>query len=364
MTLGCSLTALSLIILARGICAAFSVTRLDIYSSLYYMFGNGSVLATNLIMSILLAAAVCFLAVSVFAARSSASKSGGSLSLLKIASVVSIVFTALMMLISFASVSVMNYSQVSQILSEMPNDSAALYSSYNGNANGLFWGTLLMGSCVLMVEISLIRFSNGLSRSLNNGEAVKPGTALMSISALAGSIISGIVFCAVLYQLVTPSALYRYSVYNDLQTTEALAPANLALNSMNVLLYACAVVFFIAATIIAFSYAANIDSINRSAKTQAYSNRYVASNPQNLPDYASPANYNYHQPANFTPVYDANRYYQAANRNIYAGEVPPVPEAPVNPFKPQPSMTQYPASAEASAPEQTAAPAAKADENK
>ena len=360
MTLGCSLAALSIIILARGVIAAFTGTKLDIYSSLYFMFGSGSVLITNLIMTILLAAGTFFLAIGLFSARSSA-KSSGSVSLLKTASVVSIVITSLLMLVSFASVSVLNYAQISEITSTNPNGTSIAYYAYNGNTNGLFWGTLLLGAAVLMAEISLIRLANGLSRNMTAGETVKPGTALLSISALSGAVIAGITFCAVLYQLVTPSELYRYSIYNDLQTSEALAPANLALNSLNVLLFACAVVFFVTATIIGFSYAASIDTINRANRTQAYSNQFVASNPQNLPDYTTPANYQYNQPQTFTPVYDANRYYQAANRNIYAGEVPPVPAAPVNPFKPQPSMTQYPAQTPA-APAASEAAAEKAPE--
>ncbi len=349
LTLGCSLSAIAVIVLARAVCAAVTSQKLDVYDSLYFMFGSSSVFFVNLIMGILLAAAIGFLAVGVFAARGAAkdNASAGSVKMLKTASVVGVVMTGIMMLLAFSSVGVLNYARVGSMTSQTPDGSATIQLASANNADMLFWAAILLGTVALLTEISLIRFSNGLYRNLKNAETVKPGTAIMSIASLIGGIVSAVIFCTVLYQLVTPSQAFRYSIANDLATTDALAPGTLVLNSLNVLLYACIVVFFVAATITAFSYAANIDTINRAARGYAYNNMYSASNPMNLPDYSGPANYNYHQTPSFTPVYDANRYYQSANKSIYDGVNPPVPKAPVNPFKPQQQpLTQYPSQPE------------------
>lgn len=334
-TLGCSLGTLSLIILGRAICAAIGNQKLDELSSLYFMFGGSSVFIVNLIFGIIAAAVVFFLAVGVFASRS-----GSSASLLKTASLTATVVTAVYIVISFASVSVLNYAQVSAF-SSLHSDKVT-YLMYNNNATNLFWCTILLGASLLMTEISLIRLSNSLNRNINSGENVKYGTVLLSVSALIATGICTIIFCVSLYNLVTPSELYRYSIANDLSAAEPLGPATLILNCLNVAMYACAVVVFVAAAIIAFSYAAAIDTINRAARGYAYNNMYTATNPQQFPDYTVPGNYNYNQSQTFTPLYDNNRYYSTVNRNIYAGEVPPVPEPPVNPFKQNAPMTQYP----------------------
>ena len=73
---------------------------------------------------------------------------------------------------------------------------------------------------------------------------------------------------------------------------------------------------------------------------RAYSNGHEAANPENIPDYTGPENYNYNQSPNFVPYYNAKKSFDAVNRNIYTGEVPPIPPTPEMPFKPK---TQYPA---------------------
>ncbi|MBQ1659728.1 MAG: hypothetical protein II059_07760, partial [Clostridia bacterium] len=104
-------------------------------------------------------------------------------------------------------------------------------------------------------------------------------------------------------------------------------------------------VMFISLVMIAFSYAAAMDSIKRAARAFAYNQMHMANDPNNIPDYAAQGNYNYNQQKTYTPYFDMNRQYQDVYRNIYNGEVTPSPEPPVNPFKPAPASmprTQYP----------------------
>lgn len=353
-TLGCSLGTLSLLILARAICAAIGNQKLSELSSLYFMFGSSSVFIVNLIFGIIVAACVFFLAVGVFSARS-----GGSASLLKTSALTATVVTSVFMVISFASVSVLNYAQISAMASA--HSDAQTFFIYNNNATNLFWVTILLGAALIMSEIGLIRLANSFNRNLTSGENVKYGTVILSIAALVGTGICAIVFCVSLYNLVTPSDLYRYSVANDLANAETFDTATLVLNCLNVAMYACAVVVLVAAAVIAFAYAASIDTINRSARGFAYNTMYTATDPQQYQDYTVPNNYNYNQTPTFTPVYDANRYYNTVNKNVYGGEVPPVPEPPVNPFKMNAPMTQYPAKQQVQ-PEAPAAPSADAEQ--
>ena len=344
--LGCSLSAISLVLLTRAIISAVSSQRLDIYASLYYLFGSSSIFIVNIIMGIILAAAALFMAVGIFTARSGVTNfspmSSSTFTVMKASAIFAVIITAVTIIISFASVSVLNYNYVSNTANLKPTDS--MYFYYNSNADSLFWATILLGAAAVMSECALIRLSSSLQRNIKKAEPVKNGAVLLSISSIIGTVISSVIFCITLYSLVVPSRSYRERIYNDLPAA-GLEPSTLALNTLNIVIYAAAAVVFISAVISAFSYAVSIDLINKRIRQSAYNNIHTAVNPQNYPDYTVPGNYNYNQPPEFVPYYDLNRSHQSTYKNIYTGEVPPAPETPVNPFLPQqPTIprTQYP----------------------
>ena len=72
MTLGISLIVLAGGILGRAICAMIFSQRLSVLNSLYQIFGTGSVPIVNIIIGVLTAFMLVFLAIGLFSARSGA----------------------------------------------------------------------------------------------------------------------------------------------------------------------------------------------------------------------------------------------------------------------------------------------------
>lgn len=334
-TLGCSLGVLGVSVLARAICSAADQKQLDLYASLYYMFGSSSVFIVNIVMGSIIAAALFFLAAGIFSARSAILRNEtieNATGMMKISSVTALVITAIYIVIAFASVGVLNHTQISE---------ASLVSA---SANSLFTAAFFLGAVTIAAEISLIRLSGSINKNIGSSDTVKKGSALLSVSSIAGASVAFGIFCAALYTLVIPSESYRQSIIKDLPV-KALEPSKIIMDSINIVLYISLLVMFISLVMIAFSYAAAMDSIKRAARAFAYNQMHMANDPNNIPDYAAQGNYNYNQQKTYTPYFDMNRQYQDVYRNIYNGEVTPTPEPPVNPFKPAPASmprTQYP----------------------
>lgn len=333
--LGCSLGVLGVTVLARAICSAADQKQLDLYASLYYMFGSSSVFIVNIVMGSIIAAALFFLAAGIFSARSAILRSDTAenpTGMLKMSSVTAVIITAVYIVIAFASVGVLNYTQISTS------------SPVSASGNSLFTAAFFLGTVTLSAEISLIRLAGSINKNIRSSDTVKKGSALLSVSSIAGAAVAFGIFCAALYTLVIPSDSYRQAMIKDLPV-KALEPSKIILDSVNIILYASLLVMFVSLTTIAFSYASAMDMIKRNARAFAYNQMHIANNPNNIPDYASQGNYNYNQQKTYTPYFDMNRQYQDVYRNIYNGEVQPAPEPPVNPFRPAPvsiPRTQYP----------------------
>lgn len=330
MTLGVSLIALALLIFGRGIGAMINKQKLSVCYSLYQMFGSDSIGIVNILTSTATAAILVALAFALIISRTGAKAepvSAGGLSFLKISLAAAIVYTAVAVIVSFASVGVINYTDI---------------EGYNGNINytatGLFWLTLILGTAIICCEIAFVRFANSLSTNLTTGNIAKKGTFLIFAAAVLGFIASIVNFCIKLYKLVSPPENYIEDINADKKTAELTNP-ELLLNSFNVLIFAALLVIFVCLVILAGSYAMHADDIIRGARMRAYSNGHEFANPENIPDYTGPENYNYNQSPNFVPYYNAKKSFDAVNRNIYTGEVPPIPPTPEMPFKPK---TQYP----------------------
>lgn len=347
ITLSVSLITLALIIFGRGISAMFNKQKLSVCYSLYQMSGSDSIGLVNIVTSAITAALLIALAFALIMSRSASKTepaSTGGLAFLKVTLAVSIIYTAVAVTISFISVGVINYTDI---------------DGYNGNINytatGLFWLTIVLGTAILCCEIAFVRFANSLSTNLLTGNIAKKGTFLIFVSAILGVIASLVNFCVKLYKLVSPPDNYIEDINADKKVAE-LSNAEILLNSFNVLIFAALIVVFICLFILAGSYAMHADDFLRSARMRAYSNGHEFVNPENIPDYTGPENYNYNQSQNFVPYYNARKNYDAVNRNIYTGEVPPVPPTPEMPFKPK---TQYPANTDRSAAPAPQAPSAR-----
>ena len=340
MTLGIGLAILSVLVLLKSICAAVYAQRDNLYASLYYIFGSGSVSVVNIIMGVITSVTVFAVAMGVLTARFTTNRSSGSFGMLKASLIASIVVTILLIVCSFASVTVMNYSSVEA------ESSTYYFGRYvNSDAEVLFWMTIILGALLIFSEISLIRFTGSLSANAENNSMKKNGIVISAFASVSSAVFSIIAFGVCLYNLVTPSSEYVNSIYKDTAAT-GLQTSKLLLDTANVVIFATLVVVFIAIAVMVSSYSAAIDKILKIERANAYNETHSVLNPVEYPNYTTPNNYNYYQSQNFAPFYDANRAYYDVNKNIYTGEVPPVPQAPVNPFTPAASKTQYPAAAQ------------------
>ena len=330
MTLAVSLIVLAVGILGRGICAMIYYQKISVLNSLYQIFGTGSVAIVNIIISVLTSLVLIAVAVGLFYAKSSISNepaSAAGLSFLKTVLIIAAVYSALGIVVSFASVSVINYTDIDG------------YTGFiNFSATGMFWLTFFLGIALLCVEISFIRMCSAMTENLRDGSIVKK--RCRSFLLCRNDRYSHL--CSRFLRQALPSCQSSCRLYQNITADRAartLSGAQLILNCFNVIIFAAAVVIFVSLVIIAASYATANDNILRSARSSYYNAGHTVINPENLQDFSSAQNYNYHQSPDFTPYYQANQTYQTVNKNIFNGEVPPVPQAPQNPFIPK---TQYP----------------------
>ncbi len=331
VTLSVSLMALGLIVLGRAICAMIFDSRLSVLSSVYQIFGSGSAPVVNIIFGTLTSLLLIFLAIGLFFAKAGVNAeppTGAGLTFLKLGTVVSLIYTALAVVVSFASVSVINY-----------NDIDGYKDGINFTATGLFWFTLFLGVSIICCEIGLLRFAGSIHRNITDGFIAKKGTALLFLMAVIGALTSVIAFCVKLFKLVSPPKEYIERISAD-KAVKGLENSEMILNSFNVLIFAALAVIFVCLAAMAGSYAMSADMIIRNSRLAAYNQAHSVPSTGNIPDYTTPNTYNYNQSAGFTPYHKANQYYQDIYKNIYTGQTPPVPQAPENPFKPK---TQYPA---------------------
>ena len=330
VALGVTLFVLAGTILGRGIYAMINNQRLTVCNSLYQIFGVGSVPVVNLIISIITSAIIVMLALGLFFARIGAKSdppSVAGLAFLKLSLVIAAIYTALAVVVSFASVSVINY-----------NDIEGYTGPINFSATALFIFTFLIGLSLLCCEIGFIRFCGSLMTNLTQGQIAKKGPGLVFVFGGIGILTSIVAFCIKLFHLVAPPKDYIANINAD-KGAAGLNNAELLINCFNVILFGGLIFVFICMAMMAGSYAISADTVLRSARMSSYNMGHTVSDPQNIPDFANNQNYNYNQSADFTPYYNQKAAFHSVNENVYNGEVPPIPPAPEMPFKPK---TIYP----------------------
>lgn len=331
VTLSVTLLIMAAAILGRAICAMIWSQRLSVYHALYQLFGTGSVPVVNIVIGALTACVLVFLAIGLFSARSGANSMPpvtAGLSFLKVGLIVSLVYTSLAVVTSFASVSVINR-----------NDIEGYVGFINLSATGLFIFTLFLGIAAICCQAAMIRLCGAMTANLQSGTLVKKGAGLTFLGGVIGVVTAAVDFFIKLFHLVAPPKGYLESINAD-KATAGISNAEMLINVFNIVIFAAAVVIFVCLMILAGSYAIRCDDVIRAGRNGAYNiGHQTAFNPESVPDYATPQTYNYQQAQGFVPYYIGNQNYQNVNSNVYTGTVPPVPQAPENPFKPK---TQYP----------------------
>ena len=304
--------------------------RLTVCNSLYQIFGVGSVPVVNLVTAIMTAAILVMLALGLFMSRMGAKTdppSVAGLAFLKVSLIIAIIYTAFAIIASFASVSVINYTDVEG------------YTGFiNFSATGLFIFTFLIGLSVLCCEIAFVRFCNSLIINLQQGQIAKKGPGLIFTAGAIGIITSVVAFCIKLFKLIAPPKDYIANINAD-KGASGLNNAELLINCFNVIIFAGIILMFICMAMMAGSYAIGADTILRASRMSSYSTGHIMNNPEDIPDFSNAQNYNYNQSPNFTPFYNQKSTYHRVNNNVYNGDVPPIPPAPEMPIKPK---TTYP----------------------
>ena len=330
VTLGVTLLILAGAFLTRGIYAMIANQPLTVCSSLYQIFGAGSVPIVNLITSIMTAAVFIMLSLGLFMSRMGAKTdppSVAGLAFLKISLIIAIIYTAFAVIASLASVSVINYTDIEG------------YTGFiNFSATGLFIFTFLFGLTAICCEIAFVRFCNSLMINLQHGQIAKKGPGLIFFASAIAIFTSLIAFCIKLFKLIAPPKDYIANINAD-KGAPGLNNAELIINCFNVIIFAGVFLMFICMAMMAGSYAIGADTILRASRMSSYSMGHTVTDPQNIPDFSNSANYNYNQSSDFAPFYNQKATYHSVNKNLYNGDVPPIPPAPEMPFKPR---TTYP----------------------
>ncbi len=330
ITLGVTLLIMAAAILGRGICAMIWSQRLSVCNALYQLFGSGSVPVVNIVTGVVSACVLVFLAIGLFSARSGANSNPpitSGFSFLKVGLVVAIIYTSLTVIASFASVSVINR-----------NDIEGYFGFINLSATGLFIFTLFLGIAVICCEAAMLRLCSSMTANLQSGALVKRGAGLVFLGGVIGVVTAAVDFCVKLFHLVAPPKGYIESINAD-KATASLSNAEMLVNTFNIVIFAAAAVAFVCLMVLAGSYAIRCDDVIRAGRNGFSNVGHSVPNPEGVMDYANAQTYNYQQTPGYVPYYVGNQTYQNVNSNIYTGAVPPVPQAPENPFKPK---TQYP----------------------
>ena len=305
-----TLFILAAVLLGRSICAMIYSQRLSVCQSLYQIFGTGSVPIVNIVVGVVTACLLVFLAIGLFSARSGANSNPpmtAGLSFLKIGLIISIVYTSLAVITSFASVSIVNMNPEGYI------------GFINISATGQFILTLFFGIAMICGEAAMLRLCSAMTTNLQSGAIVKKGAGMAFLAGVVGVVTGAVAFFIKLFRLVAPPKDYLQNIAAD-KSVDGITSADMLLNAFNVLIFA--------------AVAATVGLII--ACVMSYLLQRTRIRGRTIPNFLITL-------GSGTPsvviALGLIMTYQNVNSNIYNGTVPPVPQAPENPFMPK---TQYP----------------------
>ena len=294
VTLSVSFLALAVFEIIQTFFSSLNAKRLNFLESVYYMLGDGSISIVNIVFGAAIFLILITITAGLFITHEGAVKNSGShlrtgLNMTLYALSVSIVFEVICIVISLASISIINYNYYVSI----KNNST--YESYEStSAINLFFLTVVFGAAAVTLTISLIRLILSFKRNIFNKEISKKGAILTVISSIFAAVIIGCVFCTTLFSLVFP----QY----DRSNPQAPDPAELTMNTLYLLITASLVVIFIVIPIVVFyfmSYIENktINSVAVYNNVQTYNaNSYL---PQNSGYASYPNNQNFNSAQNY-----------------------------------------------------------------
>lgn len=247
---------LSALIIFQTVIYTVSGDKISMISSLYYMCGNKNISVVNAVFGtvISLASVLFFVSFLLIYLKAKANESVTSgCSALTFSSVVYIIVSCITIAVSFASISVLRYesSQLNSLYDSREFTQAP--SSYStAQANYDFFVYILFGTAAIILGIGAVRLSLAMKKaSLGTEVPSNRGGALFLTGAVMSIILTTVSFFTTLGMLVIPD------------TSENLKPITLLGSTVNVLIFAAAVVLFYGVCFLASHYNDNVNKIFR-----------------------------------------------------------------------------------------------------
>ncbi|MDD6488900.1 MAG: hypothetical protein PUG48_03665 [Clostridia bacterium] len=295
VTLTVSTAAFSLFVLLGSLASAFSFQKISVLESLYYLFGNDSVMAVNLVVGLLVFAAFAIMtaamAITHSGSKGDSSKLVKGLNLMLGSLIYMVILASCLVIVSLSSISVTYYQSV---IGNKLKDSH-YYTDYS-NSSFNFFVYVLFGAGAITLIIALIRLVLSMRRAALGQTLTAKGAGLALISSIACASLTGISFIVNLCRLVMPDS---YIVTNtDTAPDIVFNPSVLMLLMLNVIISAAMVVILTDIPVITSLYSSEVHRMNRSLSNNMYSN------------------------------YATNVYNQTPNRTPYTNPVQPQPYVP------------------------------------
>ncbi len=281
LTLFLSMLAVTILQLVRTLFISLSGKQLDIFESMYYIFGLGSINVVNFVFELILCVICVILTLGIFITYKNALKDDVSLSvtglnMILYSLMVSVFVEIIYVVISLCSASVI-YNGGYAINYGLTNTKSY---EYELSAFGLFSRTLWIGSIAITLTIALIRLVLAFKRNLFGTDFSKKGSILTMVSGITAAFASCCTFCWSLFALVFfNDSSERDYLSNDRYSQPKIPdPAVLCINMLNILITAAMSIALITLAVIVGYFIVNM---NKSRNKYAYANKMVPY--QNLP---------------------------------------------------------------------------------
>ena len=315
LTMTITSAAFTLFFLFTTITSSFSKQKNDVLASLYYFFGDNSVMAVNLIVGTIVTILFLLLTLGLLMAYLGAIKNEDSKMLQGINIILGsliymVILASCMIIVAFTSISVTYYQATA-----LNNDTNSYYSSYSSYSSSsyTFFLYILFGTGVMTLSIALIRLVLSIRRAANGKPLTTKGGVLTLIFSIYGASLTGISFIVSLCNLVMP--------YDYIKDNKMLEPAALLILMLSVITNAAMTVMLIDLSVLTSVYSSAVNRINKANSRNIYAQ------------------------------YATNLYNQNQNRTPYVNPVQKMPSPPAQPYTAQ-THAQYMATVNASQPVQ------------
>lgn len=272
LTLTIAMAILTVSIMIRTIVTGFSGSKVNMLSAVYYIFGDNSVSIVNIIfgtiislISILFFAS--FLSIYLKAKGHDDDSSATGFSLLVFSSVTYVVSVIIILILAFASISVLRYESYQDLkqydsreFSSVPND---IYTT--GNAEYDFINYILFGTFAILLGVGAVRLSLAVKKAAMGEPIANRGGSLLLIGSIGSVALTCITFFIILGNLVIP----------NLSDDTVLEPSMLLSSILDIIIYAAASAVLYALLFLQSHYSILVSKLYRVPRATSYYASYA-----------------------------------------------------------------------------------------